>query len=35
MMSEANVLKKLDIEDFRHITKAKVIKMASMKWIQR
>ena len=30
MMSEANVLKKLDIEDFRHITKDKVIKMASM-----
>ena len=30
MMSEAKVLKKLDIADFRHLTKDKVIKMASM-----
>ena len=30
MMSEAKVLKKLDISDFRHLTKDKVIKMASM-----
>ena len=30
MMSEAKVLKKLDIVDFRHLTKDKVIKMASM-----
>lgn len=30
MMSEAKVLKKLDITDFRHLTKDKVIKMASM-----
>lgn len=30
MMSEAKVLKKLDITDFRHRTKDKVIKMASM-----
>ena len=29
-MSEAKVLKKLDITDFRHLTKDKVIKMASM-----
>ena len=29
-MSEAKVLKKLDIADFRHLTKDKVIKMASM-----
>lgn len=30
MMSEAKVLKKLNIADFRHLTKDKVIKMASM-----
>lgn len=30
MMSEEKVLKKLDIIDFRHLTKDKVIKMASM-----
>lgn len=30
MMSEEKVLKKLDIVDFRHLTKDKVIKMASM-----
>ena len=30
MMSEAKVLKKLDITDFRHLTKDKVIKMVSM-----
>lgn len=30
MMSEEKVLKKLDIADFRHLTKDKVIKMASM-----
>lgn len=30
MMSEAKVLKKLDITDFRHLTKDKAIKMASM-----
>lgn len=30
MMSEQKVLKKLDIVDFRHLTKDKVIKMASM-----
>lgn len=30
MMSEAKVLKKLDIADFRHLIKDKVIKMASM-----
>ena len=30
MMSETKVLKKLDISDFRHLTKDKVIKMASM-----
>lgn len=30
MMSEAKVLKKLNITDFRHLTKDKVIKMASM-----
>lgn len=30
MMPEAKVLKKLDIADFRHLTKDKVIKMASM-----
>src|SRR5574344_187446 len=29
-LTEANVLKKLDIEDFRHLTKDKVITMASM-----
>ena len=29
-MSEEKVLKKLDIVDFRHLTKDKVIKMASM-----
>lgn len=30
MLSEEKVLKKLDIVDFRHLTKDKVIKMASM-----
>ena len=30
MMTEEKVLKKLDIVDFRHLTKDKVIKMASM-----
>lgn len=30
MMSEEKVLKKLDITDFRHLTKDKVIQMASM-----
>lgn len=30
MISEKKVLKKLDIADFRHLTKDKVIKMASM-----
>lgn len=30
MMNEQMVLKKLDITDFRHLTKDKVIKMASM-----
>lgn len=30
MMSEEKVLKKLNIADFRHLTKDKVIKMASM-----
>lgn len=30
MMNEQKVLKKLDIPDFRHLTKDKVIKMASM-----
>ena len=30
MMNEQKVLKKLDITDFRHLTKDKVIKMASM-----
>lgn len=30
MMSEEKVLKKLDIVDFRHLTKDRVIKMASM-----
>lgn len=29
-MTEEKVLKKLGIDDFRHITKNKVIKMASM-----
>lgn len=29
-LSEQRVLKKLEIEDFRHLTKAKVIKLASM-----
>lgn len=30
LLSEEKVLKKLGIEDFRHLTKAKVIKLASM-----
>lgn len=30
LMTEEKVLKKLGIDDFRHITKNKVIKMASM-----
>ena len=30
LMTEEKVLKKLGIDDFRHITKSKVIKMASM-----
>lgn len=29
-LTEQKVLKKLGIEDFRHLTKDKVIKMASM-----